>query len=190
MSPLTWPRFTSPRSGLVIDLRDGVLERRDGALHDTGRKLTWINLTTVNEHASAGITAACKSTMGVVDMSAGMLGTHPKPRGYRSVHYFGRGAPSATWRMAGPLAQFAREVRAPDLILGVAEWVAFHPEGLQGDARMEQASAAHKQTIVAGTDPVAIDSWCCRNLLHDVPSTVRDRFTNLDREDLSSPARS
>ncbi len=183
-TPLTWPRFTSPRSGLVIDLKDGVLERRDGALHPTGRKLTWINMTTANEHEATGFTAATKSTMGIVDMSAGELGTHPKARGYRSVHYFGRGAPSAKWRMAGPLAQLATRVRAPDLILTVAHWVAFFPEGpLAGDIRHEQRATVEKRTVVAGVDPVAIDAWCCRHLMHDVPSRRRDEMTNVDRAD-------
>jgi hypothetical protein len=29
--PLTWPRFTSPRSGLVIDFKDGVFRRGTAA---------------------------------------------------------------------------------------------------------------------------------------------------------------
>ncbi len=183
-SPLTWPRFTSPRSGLVVDLRDGVMERTGGVLRPTGRTLTWINMTTANEHSATGFTGACKSTMGIVDMSAGELGTHPRARGYRSVHYFGRGAPSAMWRMAGPLAQLARSVRAPDLILTVAEWVAFTPGGVGGeDIRHSEAATVRKRTIVAGRDPVAIDTWCCRNLMHDVPSARRDDYTNLDRPD-------
>jgi hypothetical protein len=128
-TPLTWPRFTSPRTGLVVDLRDGVLRRESGKLVPTAKKLTWINMTTANEHTATGFTGACKSPMGIVDMSAGALGTHPRASEYASVHYFGRGTPSAMWRMAGPLAHFARRVRAPDLILLVAEWVAFAPAG-------------------------------------------------------------
>jgi hypothetical protein len=184
-TPLTWPRFTSPGSGLVVDLAHGVFRREGGRLVATDRKLTWINMTTANEHGSTGFTGACKSTMGVVDMSAGELGTHPLARGYRSVHYFGRGRPSATWRMAGPLAQFAREVRAPDLILTVAEWVAFHPAGYHGseDIRHSAETCARKGTIVAGTDPVAIDAWTVRNLMGDLPSVNHREYLDLANPD-------
>jgi hypothetical protein len=179
-SPLTWPRFTSPTSGLVIDLRDGVLRRDGGKLVPANRKLTWINMTTANEHGATGFTGACKSTMGVVDMSAGALGTHPLARGYSSTHYFGDGRPSAKWRMAGPLAHFARRVRSPDLILLVAEWVAYTPAAWDADKediRHGAASAAHMKTVVAGTDPVAIDTWAVRNLLMKTPGVSKTSFS-------------
>ena len=184
-TPLTWPRFTSPRTGLVVDLRGGVKRREGRRLVSAGRKLVWINMTTANEHGSTGFTGACKSTMGVVDMSAGALGTHPLVRGYSSVHYFGRGSPSATWRMAGPLAQFAREVRAPDLVLTVAEWVAFEPAVLPAgeDIRHSAATCVRKRTVIAGRDPVAIDSWAVRNLISDVPSKNRRAYLDLDDPD-------
>lgn len=185
-SILTWPRFTSPATGLVVDLRDGVLRREGGKLERTDRELRWINLTTANEHGATGFTGACKSTMGVVDMSAGALGTHPLARGWASVHYFGRGNPSASWRMAGPLAHFAREVRAPDLILSVAEWVAFAPEGWDDereDRRHAAATCAQKRTIVGGRDPVAIDAWLVRNLMADVPSAGSRSMLDLENPD-------
>lgn len=183
-TPLTWPRFTSPHSGLVIDLRDGVFERKDGKLASVDRRLTWINMTTCNEHGATGLTAACKSTMGVVDMSAGVMGTHPIAQDYRAVHYFGMGAPGALWRMAGPLAHFASEVRAPDLILTVAEWVAFTPkQDAAEDIRHAEAAAMQKKTVVAGTDPVAIDTWICRNLMKDVPSRHHRERLDMDNED-------
>lgn len=181
-TPLTWPRFTSPHSGVVVDLRDGVFRRENGKLVALGdRKLTFINMTTVNEHAATGITAACKSPMGLVDMSAGELGTHPLARGYQSVHYFGN--PGASWRMAGPLAHFASRVRSPDLILSVAEWMAVTPyegwDSEEKDIRLEASSAVKTSTVVAGTDPVAIDTWCCRNLLM-TSRGVNKRLWNLD----------
>lgn len=184
-TPLTWPRFTSPRSGLVVDLAAGVLRREAGGLVPAERKLTWINMTTANEHTSTGFTGACKSTMGVVDMSAGELGTHPLARGHRSVHYFGRGRPSAPWRMAGPLAHFAREVRAPDLVLTVAEWVAVRPAGWDGpeDLRHSADTCVRKRTVIAGTDPVAVDAWALRNLLSEVPAERRREWLDPDATD-------
>lgn len=184
-TPLSWPRFTSEQSGAVVDLRDGVLRREGGKLSPTGQKLVWINMTTANEHGSTGFTGACKSTMGVVDMSAGRLGTHPLAAGYASVHYFGHGRPSATWRMAGPLAHFARHVRAPDLVLTVAEWVAFDPVGYTGseDIRHSAATCSQARTIIAGTDPVAIDTWAVRHLMADVPSANKRALLDLDDPD-------
>lgn len=157
--------------------------RREGnRLVSADRKLVWINMTTANEHGSTGFTGACKSTMGVVDMSAGRLGTHPLAAGYASVHYFGHGTPNATWRMAGPLAHFAKSVRAPDLIVTVAEWVAFHPVGFEGpeDIRHSAATCTQKKTVIAGVDPVAIDAWAVRNLFADVPSSGKKELLDLD----------
>jgi hypothetical protein len=178
-TPLTWPVFTSPRSGLQIDLADGVFEVHGGTRVKTGRKLTWIQLATVNEHASTGMTACCKSAMGVVDMSAGRLGTHPLAAGYQSIHYFGN--PDATWRMAGPLAYFASQVRRPDLYLAIAEWVALTPApgtpgwkgGDEMDVRLEAISAHQARTVVGGVDPVAIDWWCAKHILSPIAEEIR-----------------
>jgi hypothetical protein len=176
-TPLTWPVFTSPRSGLQIDLADGVFEVKGATRAPTSRKLTWISLVTVNEHGSTGMTACCKSAMGVVDMSAGRFGTHPLADGYLSIHYFGN--PEATWRMAGPLAFFARQVRAPDLYLAVAEWVAITPKlGTSGwdddavDLRLHAASAQQAGVVVAGADPVAVDTWCAANVLTPIAAQI------------------
>jgi hypothetical protein len=173
-TPLTWPRFTSPRSGLVIDFKDGVFRRENGALVADQRPLKFINMTTCNEHGSTGMTGACKSPMGIVDMSAGSLGTHPRVADYVSVHYFGRipgtpGERAPTWRMAGPLAFFGEQVRKADLYLTVAEWVAVIPSGgyddREDDMRQHKACAHQMKTVIAGTDPVAIDAWGTRHLL-------------------------
>jgi len=188
-TPLTWPRFTSPRTGTVVDLRDGVMRRSGGQLVADGRNLRWLNLTTCNEHGSTGMTGACKSAMGVVDMSAGVLGSHPRVRDYTSIHYFGRlpemsGERSPTWRMAGPLAYFAEHVRKPDLYLTVAEWLAITPAGgypeEEDDMRQHAACRVSAKTIVAGADPVAIDAWCTRNLL--MPNAGKHRAM-LDLDD-------
>jgi hypothetical protein len=173
-TPLTWPRFTSPRSGLVIDFKDGVFRREGNLLVADQRPLKFINMTTCNEHGSTGMTGACKSPMGIVDMSAGALGTHPRVAGYQSIHYFGRvpgvpGEKAPTWRMAGPLAFFGENVRKPDLYLTVAEWVAVTPaDGYaeeEDDMRQHRACAQPAKTVIAGTDPVAIDAWATRHLL-------------------------
>jgi hypothetical protein len=168
-TPLSWPVFRSPKSGLYVDLADGV---REASGAKTSRKLTWISLVTVNEHASTGLTACCKSAMGVLDMSCGRFGTDPRTDGYQSVHYFG--SPEATWRMAGPLAHFAREVRAPDLYVAIAEWVAVTPPGFSDDEdiRLSAKGAQRAQTVVAGTDPVAIDYYCAKHVVLPIATAI------------------
>jgi hypothetical protein len=185
MTPLTWPRFTSPRSGVVVDIADGLFRRESGRLAKVDRKLTWINMTTANEHGATGFTGACKSTMGIVDMSAGALGTHPLARGYSSIHYFGIGSPKAQWRMAGPLAYFARVVRKPDLILTVAEWVGYEPVGYAGqlDLRIDKDTCANAKTIICGTDPVAIDTWAVKNLMAPLSCANKKTLLDLDSPD-------
>lgn len=184
-TPLTWPRFTSPKSGAVIDFRDGVMRRDGNKIVADGRKLRFINMTTCNEHGSTGFTGACKSPMGIVDMSAGALGTHPDVEGYQSVHYFGRtGRPhperDPTWRMAGPLAYWNNKVRRADLYLTVAEWVAVTPNsGYNGEDDMRHHAACAKKTghVVAGTDPVAIDAWCVKHLVAPQAEKYKDMLT-------------
>jgi hypothetical protein len=173
--PLSWPRFTSPATGRVLDLRGGVLRRDGGRLVADDRRLRLLTMTTANEHGATGITGACKSAMGLVDMSAGALGTHPLVAGLQSVHYAGRlpgqpGERSPLWRMAGPLARFGQRVRRPDLYLTVAEWVAVTPatgfDARAEDLRHSPACAVRAGTVIAGDDPVAIDAWAVRHLLH------------------------
>ncbi len=81
--------------------------------------------------------------------------------------------------MAGPLAHFARSVRAPDLYVAVAEWVGMTPvTGWDDrcDVRLEGSAAVHANTIVAGADPVAIDQWLVRNLLMPLPGGRRSLY--------------
>lgn len=182
-TPLTWPVFTCPRTKLVVDFKDGVFTREGGARKKVERKLTWINMTTANAHGSTGFTGACKSAMGVVDMSAGRLGTHPDVQEHQSVHYFGH--PDATWRMGGPLADFAKKVRTPDLYLACAEWVAVIPDQgydpTEDDMRHHPASAHRLKTVVAGKDAVAVDTWCVRNLIMPIGGPEKAMF-DLDDE--------
>jgi hypothetical protein len=176
-TPLTWPVFTSPKSGLLIDLKDGVFRREKGTRVPVDRRLIFISMPTANEHGATGITCCCKSAMGIVDMSAGRLGTDPRIQDYESVHYFGH--PNAYWRMAGPLAYFAKQVRAPDLYIVTAEWVGVTPRGgleQRKDSRLDVAAAHHTNAIIAGTDPVALDWWCAKNLLMPLAGARKDLY--------------
>lgn len=177
-TPLTWPVFTCPRTKLVIDFKRGVFTRDGGRRVPVDRKLTWINMTTANAHGSTGFTGACKSAMGVVDMSSGRMGTHPDVQEHQSLHYFGH--PNASWRMGGPLADFARKVRTPDLYLACAEWVAVKPDSgydpAEDDMRHHAACAHQVKTVVGGKDAVAVDTWCVRNLLMPIGGAEKAMF--------------
>jgi hypothetical protein len=188
-TPLTWPRFTSPRTGNVIDLKHGVHKRENGKLVATGQPLKFLNLTTANEHGSTGFTGACKSPMGIVDMSAGALGTDPRIADYQSVHYFGRTGRTPpendpTWRMGGPLAFWGERVRRPDLYVTIGEWTSITPKtGWDGsdDTRHHPNCREQTQTIVAGTDPVAIDYWYVKNVVGGLRSKLADPgMTDID----------
>jgi hypothetical protein len=184
-TPLTWPVFTSPRTGTIIDFRHGAFRRVGDRRVAADRPVRWISVTTANEHAATGFTGCCKSAMGVVDMSAGRLGTDPRIRDYASVHYIGH--PEALWRMAGPLAHFARTVRAPDLYLAVAEWIGMTPAAGRSDdldPRLEASAAVRAGTVAAGVDPIAVDQWLVRNLLMPRPGGRRELY---DLDDPRSP---
>ncbi|MCX5747282.1 MAG: DUF362 domain-containing protein [Proteobacteria bacterium] len=179
-TPLSWPVFTSPRSGLQIDFADGIFKVEGDKRTKVDRKLTWISMVTVNEHSATGMTACCKSAMGIVDMSAGRFGTDPRTEGYNSIHYFGN--PEATWRMAGPLAHFATHVRSPDLYLAVAEWVAISPPASaawdddRADIRLDEATAHRANTVVAGDDAVAVDWVCAKQVLMPIAQRIDGRY--------------
>ncbi len=165
-TPLTWPVFSSPRTGVVVDFKDGLFKRENGRRTKIDRKLVFVNMPTLVAHGSTGMSSCCKSPMGIVDMSAGRMGSDPRVADYQSVHHFG--SPGAMWRMAGPLAHFAKHVRQADLYIVTAEWVAAAPKGWDeeaNDARLAVEGAHHAGLVIAGTDPVAIDTWASHNVL-------------------------
>jgi len=182
-TPLSWPVFTAGKTETRIDLAKGAI-----AGPGAGKKVTWISMVTVNEHGATGMTACCKSAMGIVDMSAGRFGTDERTAGYNSVHYFGN--PEATWRMAGPLAHFATHVRSPDLFIAVAEWVAMTPPGAWddevNDIRLAEASAHRANTVVAGNDPVAVDWYCAKHVLWPLAQKIDAK--NKAQFDLGDPS--
>jgi len=69
------------------------------------------------------------------------------------------------------------------LILLVAEWVAFAPASWdeeKEDLRHSAVTCVQKRTIVAGTDPAAIDTWAVRHLMMDTGSANKKAHLDLD----------
>lgn len=177
---MTWPVFTSPVSGAVIDLKEGVFEKGQAS----GRPLRLINMSSINHHSRyAGVTASIKNLMGVVDMTCGFHG--PEPAGYFNTHYIGMRPSHATWRWAhrqggpirrmvhkmlpeekaidfhhtgGALGHWMRTVRRPDLHIVTAEWIGF-------GSRTKEDLSARPGVSLAAKDPVTLDAVAAREVL-------------------------
>jgi len=155
---MTYPIFTSTYSGITIDLKNGAF-KRDGKgggeyLPDVPIKL--INFAVLNTHGEdTGITSSIKNYMGITDLSCGKWGL--KPEGYSNVHACGgRYYPHAK---AGPLGYFMKTIRKADLNIVTAEWVGW-------GHRTDIKKATRMKTILAGTDPVALDYYSAKYLLY------------------------
>ncbi|PKK82334.1 MAG: hypothetical protein CVT49_14240 [candidate division Zixibacteria bacterium HGW-Zixibacteria-1] len=198
---LAYPIFTSAFSGVTIDLKNGAF--RDGQY--TGQPVKFINFAAMNHHGPyAGVTAAVKNYMGVVDMSCGYPG--PTPDGTFNTHHIGA---SATFRWmahhrrtirmvpfvrefyerhpvfrfrytAGVLGKYMREIRRADLNIITAIRIGW------GD-RLDPAMAYQADTVLASTDPVALDYWATANIM--LPATIEvgapDYYRKLNNPDIA-----
>ncbi len=179
---LAYPVFTSAYSGVTIDLKDGAY--KDGSY--TGQPVKFINFSALNHHGVyVGATASIKNYMGVVDMSCGYPGPEP-PRTYNT-HHMGasnlfRLITSVVWRLnklsklpwfhdiylhpsvfrfrytGGVLGAFMREIRRADMNIITAVRVGW-------GSRVNTAKAFKANTVLASTDPVALDYWAAANIL-------------------------
>jgi uncharacterized protein (DUF362 family) len=182
---MTWPVFTSPVSGDVIDLKDGVFHA--GKL--SGRPLRLINVSSINYHSRyGGVTAAVKNHMGIVDMTCGFHG--PEPEGFCNTHYIGLKSSHSLWRWAdkrmspirrlvhrvlpeedaldfhhtgGALGHWMRTVRMPDLHIVTAEWIGW-------GSRTHPDLCARPGMTLASKNPVTVDAAAAREAL--LPATV------------------
>lgn len=155
---MTYPIFTSTYSGITIDLKNGAF-LRDGQgggryLHERPIKL--INFPAVNSHGwDTGLTSAVKNYMGITDLSCGSFGLEPK--GYYNIHNCG-GEEDYPFAKAGPIGHFMKTIRKADLNIVTAEWVGW-------GSRTDVDKATRTRTILAGTDPIALDYYSAKYLL-------------------------
>jgi hypothetical protein len=180
---LAYPVFTSDYSGITIDLKEGAFSKGI----NTGQPVKFINFAALNHHSKyAGVTAAVKNFMGVVDMSCGYPA--PYPEGTYNTHHIGA---SATFRWmarhrhilrkipgfhelyehpsifrfrftGGVLGAFMKKVRRADLNIITAVTVGW-------GSRIDTAMASRTDTLLASTDPVALDYYAAANVL--LPAT-------------------
>ena len=181
---LAYPVFTSKYSGTTIDLKNGAF--KNGKY--TGEPVKFINFSALNHHGPyAGVTASVKNYMGVVDMSCGYPA--PKPEGTYNTHHVGA---SATFRWmathrgplrriprfrsiyehplifrfrytGGVLGKFMKDIRKADLNIITAVRIGW-------GSRTDTSMAYQADTLLASTDPVALDYYAAASIL--LPATI------------------
>ena len=156
---MSYPIFSTD-NGTIVDYRYGEWER--GAY--TGRPLRIFNVAGLNHHSSyCGFTAAIKNYLGVADLSGGAGGDEGGylSGDYCNFHSFpfsGNSSGPVSGMLGAEIGMFLNTIRKADLHIITAEWI-----GTQ--SRTEQP-AIQTRTMLASTDPVALDAWAGRNLLY------------------------
>jgi len=161
---MTYPVFTSKSSGITIDFKNGAW--KNGIYN--GHPVKFINFAVLNHHSSfAGVTGSVKNYLGVVDLTCGYIGVEPK--GYFNFHHIG--IPG----MGGAIGTFMKTVRKADLNIVTAEWVGF-------GSRTNTKLAVRTKTIIASTDPVALDYYGAKYILYPLGGPVA-HLNNPDNEE-------
>ncbi len=143
---VSYPCFMTP-GGRRVELRDGIW---NGTAHGPGLKL--INVPVLKHHDTGGseFTASLKHFYGLVSMDDGQSG----PRHYSS--------------LGETAGKMAASVATPVLNIIDAIWVS---HATLGGWPAETTFRANQ--LVAGQDPVALDAWAARNILHPIDGNVR-----------------
>ena len=155
---MTYPIFTTDK-GTTVDFKNGVWER--GAY--TGQPLRFINFAALNHHSTyCGATSAIKNYLGVTDLSGG---PDPTSGGFLTKNYYNfHSFPFDKWTpgpQAGMLGTevgvFLKTIRKADLNITTAEWV--------GLSSRVDPPVAHTRTVLACSDPVALDYHATKYIL-------------------------
>lgn len=173
---MTYPIFTSSYSGITVDLKNGAFMRDKigNSNYISEKRVRLINFAALNSHGEdTGITGSIKNYMGITDLSCGSWGL--KPGGYVNVHKCGENL--YPFAKAGPLGYFMKKIKKADLNIVTAEWV-----GWGSRTNIEKASLT--RTILAGTDPIALDYYGAKYLLYPLS---KKRYH--DPDDHNSPVR-
>jgi len=155
---MTYPIFTSRYSGVTIDLKNGAFQRDANGTGDyfPDKPVKLINFAVLNDHGNdTGITSSVKNYMGITDLSCGYWGIEPK--GYANVHFCGEGY--YPYAKAGPIGHFMKTITKADLNIVTAEWVGW-------GHRTNVKRATRTRTILASTDPIALDYYGAKNLVY------------------------
>lgn len=180
---MSYPIFTSAFSGVTIDFKNGAWE--DGEY--TGQPIKFINISALRNHSNAGVTATIKNYLGIVDLTCGYHGINPA--GYYNFHYIAVDWPAIgilrngmksfitsnfskkqkiirkiaqfvgpqNGALGGAVGHFMKTIRSADLNIIAAEYT-----GHEGRRR----TPAHTKTVLASTDPVALDYYAGKYVLY------------------------
>jgi len=155
---MTYPIFSSDK-GTVIDFKNGIWEK--GTY--TGQPLRFINFAALNHHSTyCGFTSAVKNYLGINDLSGG---SDPLSDGHLIGKYynfhsfpFNKWSPGPIPGMIGAeIGTFMNSIRKADLNITSAEWI--------GLCSRIDTPVAHTRTIIASTDPVALDYHASKYIL-------------------------
>jgi hypothetical protein len=176
---MTYPIFTSSYSDTIIDFKNGAW---NGSSY-TDQPLKLINFAGLCYHGLyVGATSAIKNYLGVSDLSGGP-DSGKLIENYYNFHSF----PFDGWNfgpvpamLGGEIGTFLKTIRAADLNITTAEWIGWLH-------RTDVDKAEHTRTILASTDPIALDYYATKHLLYPVSverESLRSEYVNPDRDDL------
>jgi len=152
---MTYPIFKTDK-GTIVDFKNGIWN--DGTF--TEQPLRFFNFAALNHHSDyCGATGAIKNYFGITDISGGANGKLTDK--YNNFHSFAfnGGDPGPVPGMLGAeVALFMNTIRRADLNIIAAEWV--------GLASRTEPPVAHTRTVLASTDPVALDFHATKYLLY------------------------
>jgi len=197
---MSYPIFTSRYSGITIDFKKGAWKNG----YYTNQPIKFIDTSAINYHSSIfGITACIKNYLGVVDLTCGFHG--PQPEGYYNFHYIsvawpktyicadfienilrtgfiresvfmskvGQRLSPSTGALGGAVGHFMNNIRRADLNIIAAEYA-----GHVG----RWSPPAHTKTVLASTDPVALDYFAGKYLLFPLGGR-KSKYNDPDNKD-------
>ncbi|NOZ49110.1 MAG: DUF362 domain-containing protein [Chloroflexi bacterium] len=150
---LSYPKFRTA-GGHTVSMRYGVW---NGSSYDANR-LTFINLPVLKKHGMAGSTIAWKNLIGFVTISD----TERRYGGWDAMHDFYWGYTGGAHRYYGLIGREMALVRAPDLNIVDAIWVATDDN--------TSGNAVRQNALLASTDPFAVDWYASEYVLRPVVS--------------------
>lgn len=148
---LSYPKFRTA-NGNYTSMRYGVW---NGSAYNSDR-LTFINLPVLKRHCMAGATIAWKNLIGFIT-AEDMSSTTTRYGSWNDMHDFYWGYTGGTNRNYGLLGREIALVRAPDLHIVDAIWVA--------NESNYQGNAIRQDVLLASTDPFAVDWYASEYVL-------------------------
>ena len=146
---LSYPKFRTP-NGNYVSMRYGVW---DGCKYQADR-LTFINLPVLKRHGMAGATIAWKNMIGFITADGY---SNNRFGGYNEMHNYFFGFTNGPGKDYGLAGRELALIRAPDLNIVDAIWVAFESN--------YNGNAVRQDVLLASTDPLAVDWYASEYLL-------------------------